>query len=357
MGDGGGLSACLAPVPIHSRVPFAFGGGHSYSAAQIIMHSVVSSVRARGLTAALRPCHMTAMPLARCMSSMPTVKPASPNFSSGPCAKRPGYALEKLAGAPLGRSHRAKIGKAKLAGAIDETRALLEEVGLPKDYLIGIVPGSDTGAVEMAMWSLLGPKPVTMVHFEAFGGDWFTDVTKQLKLENVTNLKADYGVLPDLDAISWGTDDVVFTYNGTTSGVRVPPSFAPPADRAGLAICDATSAVFAMDMPWSSLDVITFSWQKCLGGEGAHGMLILSPKAVERIESCARPPASERVCCVGPSAHHLPARPAARALAPQSVCGASRRAAPARRPRPRALCGGRPTLQTRRRGRCPSCSA
>jgi len=243
----------------------------------------------RARSATLRPCHMAAMPLARCMSSMPAVKPASPNFSSGPCAKRPGYALEKLSDAPLGRSHRAKVGKAKLAAAIDETRGLLEAVGLPKDYLIGIVPGSDTGAVEMAMWSLLGPKPVTMVHFEAFGGDWFTDVTKQLKLENVTNLKADYGILPDLDSISWGTDDVVFTYNGTTSGVRVPPSFAPPADRAGLAICDATSAVFAMDMPWANLDVITFSWQKCLGGEGAHGMLILSPKAVERIESYTPP--------------------------------------------------------------------
>jgi len=223
--------------------------------------------------------------LVRRMSTKPAIKPANPNFSSGPCAKRPGYTLEGLSDAPLGRSHRAKVGKAKLGGAIQQTRELLEANGLPKDYLIGIVPASDTGAVEMAMWSLLGPKPVSVVHFEAFGGDWHTDVTKQLKLSNVTEVKADYGVLPDLASIKWASDDVIFTFNGTTSGVRVPPSFAPPADRAGLAICDATSAVFAMDMPWASLDVVTFSWQKCLGGEGAHGMLILSPKAVERLES------------------------------------------------------------------------
>ena len=215
----------------------------------------------------------------------PAIKPASPNFSSGPCAKRPGYSLTGLADAPLGRSHRAKIGKSKLAGAITQTRELLEANGLPKDYHIGIVPASDTGAVEMAMWSLLGPKPVTVVHFESFGGEWYTDITKQLKLENVTNCQADYGVLPPLESVNWKTDDVVFTYNGTTAGVRCPPGWAPPADRAGLAICDATSAVFAMDMPWANLDVVTFSWQKCLGGEGAHGMLILSPRAVERIES------------------------------------------------------------------------
>jgi len=221
--------------------------------------------------------------------AMPAIKPASPNFSSGPCAKRPGYALSGLADAPLGRSHRAKVGKAKLGGAIQQTRELLEPVGLPSDYLIGIVPASDTGAVEMAMWSMLGPKPVTCVHFESFGGDWHTDATKQLKLDNVTNLQADYGVLPDLSSIKWATDDVVFTYNGTTSGVKVPKSWAPPADRAGLAICDATSAVFAMDMPWANLDVVTFSWQKCMGGEGAHGMLILSPRAVERLESYTPP--------------------------------------------------------------------
>merc|ERR1719271_1084215 len=219
----------------------------------------------------------------------PAVKPASPNFSSGPCAKRPGYSFEGLAGAPLGRSHRAKLGKDKLAGAITQTRELLEPVGLPSDYLIGIVPASDTGAVEMAMWSMLGPKPVTIVHFESFGGDWHTDATKQLKLDNVTNLQGDYGELPDLSTIKWATDDVVFTYNGTTAGVKVPKEWAPPADRAGLAICDATSAVFAMDMPWANLDVVTFSWQKCMGGEGAHGMLILSPRAVERLESYTPP--------------------------------------------------------------------
>ena len=188
----------------------------------------------------------------------------------------------------MGRSHRAKIGKAKLGGAIQGTRDLLAPVGLPDDYLIGIVPASDTGAVEMSMWSMLGPKDVTIVHFESFGTDWHTDAVKQLQGLNVTSLKADYGELPDIKSIDW-SNDVVFTYNGTTSGVKVPKDFAPPADRGGLAICDATSAVFAMDMPWSSLDVVTFSWQKCLGGEGAHGMLILSPRAVERLESYSPP--------------------------------------------------------------------
>jgi len=219
---------------------------------------------------------------------MPAIKPASPNFSSGPCAKRPGYTVEALADATLGRSHRAKVGKAKLGGAIQQTRDLLEPAGLPSDYLIGIVAGSDTGAVEMAMWSMLGAKPVTVVHFESFGGDWYTDAVKQLKLPDVTELKADYGELPDLNSIDF-KNDVIFTYNGTTAGVRVPPTFAPPADREGIVICDATSAVFAMDMPWASLDVVTFSWQKCLGGEGAHGMLILSPRAVERLESYTPP--------------------------------------------------------------------
>ena len=223
--------------------------------------------------------------LARGMATKPAVKPACPNFSSGPCAKRPGYTTANLDTFPGGRSHRAKIGKAKLAAAIQETRELLEPAGLPKDWHIGIVPASDTGAVEMAMWSLLGPKPVSIVHFESFGGDWYTDATKQLKLPNVTNVQADYGTLPDLNSIKWDTDDVVFTYNGTTAGVRVPESWSPPADRAGLAICDATSAVFAMNMPFANLDVVTFSWQKCMGGEGAHGMLILSPRAVERLES------------------------------------------------------------------------
>jgi len=221
----------------------------------------------------------------RAMSSKPTVKPPNPNFSSGPCAKRPGYTLQGLADAPLGRSHRAKVGKSKLAAAINETKELLVENGMPSDYHVGIVPASDTGAFEMAMWSLLGPKPVSVVHFEAFGGDWFNDITNQLKLTDVQELNSpEYGVLPDLGAIDW-KNDVVFTYNGTTAGVRCPESWSPPADREGLTLCDATSAVFAMNMPWKQLDVVTFSWQKCLGGEGAHGMLVLSPKAVERLES------------------------------------------------------------------------
>jgi len=224
----------------------------------------------------------------RGMATMPAIKPACPNFSSGPCAKRPGYDLNNLATAPLGRSHRAKVGKSKLAAAITKTKELLMENGMPEDYHVGIVPASDTGAVEMAMWSLLGPRPVTIVHFESFGSDWFTDATKQLKLENVTNVKADYGVLPDLNAVDWDTD-VVFTFNGTTAGVRCPTDMPIPADKKGLAIADSTSAVFAMDMPWAKLDVVTFSWQKCLGGEGAHGMLILSPRAVERLESYTPP--------------------------------------------------------------------
>ena len=224
----------------------------------------------------------------RTLATKPASKPACPNFSSGPCKKRPGYDVAALGDAPLGRSHRAKVGKGKLVASIEETRALLAENGLPDDYLIGIVPASDTGAVEMAMWSMLGSKPVTVCHFESFGGDWHTDVTKQLKLDNVTNLQADYGTLPDLGTIDW-KGDVVFTFNGTTSGVKCPQGWAPPANREGLAICDATSAVFAQDMPWANLDVVTFSWQKCLGGEGAHGMLILSPRAVERLESYEPP--------------------------------------------------------------------
>merc|ERR1719353_1215527 len=225
----------------------------------------------------------------RGLATKPSVKPPCPNFSSGPCAKRPGYDVAKLDTSSLGRSHRAKIGKDKLMAAIQGTRDLLEQDGLPKDYHIGIVPASDTGAVEMSMWSLLGPKPVSIVHMESFGGEWYTDATKQLPLENVTNVQAGFGDLPNLDSINWKTDDVVFTFNVTTSGVRVPPSFVPPADRAGLAICDATSAVYAMEMPWANLDVVTFSWQKCMGGEGAHGMLILSPRAVERLESYTPP--------------------------------------------------------------------
>ena len=210
----------------------------------------------------------------------PAARPANPRFSSGPCAKIPGYSLDMLADAPLGRSHRAAIGKAKLKEAIDLTREIL---GVPADYRIGIVPGSDTGAVEMAMWSLLGARPVEMLAWESFGEGWVTDVVKQLKLDAVVK-KADYGRIVDLATVDFDKD-VVFTWNGTTSGVRVPNGDAIPTDRAGLTICDATSAAFAMDLPWDKLDVVTFSWQKVLGGEGAHGMLILSPRAVERLET------------------------------------------------------------------------
>ncbi|GAB1477595.1 phosphoserine transaminase [Paracoccaceae bacterium] len=210
----------------------------------------------------------------------PAARPANPRFSSGPCAKIPGYSLDLLADAPLGRSHRAAVGKAKLKEAIDLTREIL---GVPADYRIGIVPGSDTGAVEMAMWSLLGARPVEMLAWESFGEGWVTDVVKQLKLDAVVR-KAPYGQIVDLATVDFDKD-VVFTWNGTTSGCRVPDGEAIPAARAGLTICDATSAAFAMDLPWDKLDVTTFSWQKVLGGEGAHGMLILSPRAVERLES------------------------------------------------------------------------
>ncbi|MAW86157.1 MAG: phosphoserine transaminase [Phyllobacteriaceae bacterium] len=211
----------------------------------------------------------------------PDMRPANPNFSSGPCAKRPGWSLEALADAALGRSHRAKIGKAKLAEAIELTRAVLN---VPADYRIGIVPASDTGAVEMAMWSLLGERGVDMVAWESFGAGWVTDAVKQLKLEDVRKFEAGYGDLPDLSAIDFDRD-VVFTWNGTTSGVRVPNGDFIPADRKGLTICDATSAAFAQDLAFDKLDVVTFSWQKVLGGEAAHGMLILSPRAVARLES------------------------------------------------------------------------
>ncbi|MFP1630941.1 phosphoserine transaminase [Zhengella sp. ZM62] len=211
----------------------------------------------------------------------PDVRPANPNFSSGPCAKRPGWSLEALSDAALGRSHRAKIGKAKLAEAIDLTRAVLN---VPADYRIGIVPASDTGAVEMAMWSLLGERGVDMVAWESFGAGWVTDAVKQLKLEDVRKFEAGYGDLPDLSAIDFDRD-VVFTWNGTTSGVRVPNGDFIPAGRKGLTICDATSAAFAQDLAFDKLDVVTFSWQKVLGGEAAHGMLILSPRAVARLES------------------------------------------------------------------------
>jgi len=218
-------------------------------------------------------------------SPMPGVRPANPHFSSGPCAKRPGWSLQTLTDAALGRSHRAKIGKAKLKRAIDLTREVLE---VPPDYRIGIVPASDTGAVEMALWSLLGQRAVTMLAWESFGEGWVSDVVKELKLPNTTVLKAPYGELPDLSKVDFATD-VIFTWNGTTSGVRVPNADWIPAGRQGLTICDATSAAFAQPLDFAKLDVATFSWQKALGGEAAHGMLILSPRAVARLESY-RPP-------------------------------------------------------------------
>lgn len=212
--------------------------------------------------------------------AQPASRPVNPRFSSGPCAKIPGFDVTMLNDAPLGRSHRAAVGKAKLKEAIELTREIL---GVPADYRIGIVPGSDTGAVEMAMWSLLGARGVEMLAWESFGEGWVTDAVKQLKLD-ATVKKAAYGEIVDLATVDFDKD-VVFTWNGTTSGVRVPNGAAIPANRAGLTICDATSAAFAMDLPWDKLDVVTFSWQKVLGGEGAHGMLILSPRAVERLET------------------------------------------------------------------------
>jgi phosphoserine aminotransferase len=215
----------------------------------------------------------------------PSVRPKVPHFSSGPCAKRPGWTSQNLNDALLGRSHRSKPGKAKLKRAIDLTREILQ---VPADYRIGIVPASDTGAIEMSLWSLLGPRPITMLAWESFGEGWVSDVVKELKLKNVTTLKAGYGELPDLSKVDPGSD-VVFTWNGTTSGVRVPNADWIAADRAGLTICDATSAAFSQPLVWPKLDVVTFSWQKALGGEAAHGMLILSPRAVARLESYTPP--------------------------------------------------------------------
>jgi phosphoserine aminotransferase len=215
------------------------------------------------------------------VSAKPDLRPANPNFSSGPCAKRPGFTLEALEGAFLGRSHRASGPKARLAEVIDLSKSIL---GIPADWRLGIVPGSDTGALEMALWSLLGARGVDIVSFESFGEGWATDITKHLKLANTHVLTAGYGRLPDLSAMN-PENDIVFTWNGTTSGVRVGNADWIPADRKGLAICDATSAAFAMDLDWSKLDVVTWSWQKVLGGEAAHGMLALSPRAVERLET------------------------------------------------------------------------
>src|SRR5215469_9473842 len=217
--------------------------------------------------------------------AMPSVRPLVPHFSSGPCAKRPGWSLQALTDAVLARSHRSKIGKAKLKRAIDLTREILE---VPADYRIGIVPASDTGAVEMALWSLLGARPVTVLAWESFGEGWVTDITKQLTLKDVTVLKAPYGELPDLAKVDPATD-VVFTWNGTTSGVRIADAKWIAADRQGLSICDATSAAFAQPLDFPKLDVVTLSWQKVLGGEAAHGMLMLSPRAAERLKTYTPP--------------------------------------------------------------------
>jgi len=218
-------------------------------------------------------------------AAMPSVRPRVPHFSSGPCAKRPGWTAQGLSDALLGRSHRSKPGRAKLKRAIDLTRDVLQ---VPADYRIGIVPASDTGAVEMALWTLLGERPVTMLAWESFGEGWVGDVAKELKLKDVKVLRAPYGKLPDLSKVDPATD-IVFTWNGTTSGVRVPNADWIAADRSGLTICDATSAAFAQPLQWGKLDVVTFSWQKALGGEAAHGMLILSPRAVARLESYMPP--------------------------------------------------------------------
>lgn len=215
----------------------------------------------------------------------PAVRPANAHFSSGPCAKRPGYSLDNLKDAVLGRSHRSGVGKARLKLAIDKTKEIL---GIPDDYLVGIMPASDTGAFEAVMWSMLGERPIDVLAWESFGKGWVGDITKQLKLKDVRVLEADYGELPDLSVVDF-SKDVVFTWNGTTSGVRVPNGDWIASDRAGLTLVDATSAVFAQDIPWDKVDVLTYSWQKVMGGEGQHGMLVLSPRAVARLESYTPP--------------------------------------------------------------------
>ena len=217
------------------------------------------------------------------MASKPSTRPRVPHFSSGPCAKRPGWTLQALESALVGRSHRSKAGKARIARAIDLTREVLR---VPAEFRVAVVPASDTGAVEMALWSLLGPRGVDVLAWESFGEGWVTDVTRQLRLEDVRVLKAPYGELPDLSRVDFARD-VVFTWNGTTSGVRVPDGEWIPGDREGLTICDATSAAFVQALPWAKLDVVTFSWQKALGGEAAHGMLVLGPRAAARLTSYA----------------------------------------------------------------------
>ena len=246
-----------------------------------LIHLTISTMLSRALPRSTTLCFRAFS------TAKPAVKPDSPNFGSGPCKKRPGWTLDALSDGALGRSHRSALGKKKLKDSLVMTKELL---GLPDDYHVGIVPASDTGAFEMAMWSMLGERPVEMCYWESFGKGWFGDATTQLKLEEkdggpgVVEHCADYGVLPDLSKTNFD-NDVCFTWNGTTSGVRVPNADWIPADRSGLSLCDATSAVFAMDMDWSKLDVTTFSWQKVLGGEGGHGMLILSPRAVDRLET------------------------------------------------------------------------
>ena len=220
------------------------------------------------------------------IASSPAVRPSNPCFSSGPCAKRPGWTPEVLKDAALGRSHRSSLGKAKLKELLDKSRQIL---GLPDDYRIGVTPGSDTGAVEMALWSMLGARGVDMVSFESFGATWASDVVNHMKLGDVRTIEAEYGELPDLSKVDTKERDVVFTWNGTTSGVMVPNADWIASDRKGLIFCDATSSAFAMDMDWSKLDVVTWSWQKVLGGEGGHGMIVLSPRAVERLESFTPP--------------------------------------------------------------------